>query len=219
MIDFVELQLAPEVLARLGLPDIGYPVPLEALLLGLQQRSSDAGRDFRRYEPAMARLATLLAPADDHRESVTVKGDGWWLEIGPVDLEGEVVTLQRDYEILAAISPRADGRLRAAVFRPLDASSAAKLRALAQRPDPDGRVCGHADNWQYARDIAAAPGQRYVAESDRAYLSDWPHGVGTLHDQTASPVYLVDRLPTPRRPAEVAIELGLQSPGIDIPGS
>jgi hypothetical protein len=217
MFDLAELRLTPEAMASFGLPDIGYPVPLEALLFGLQQRSSDSGRDFRRYEPAMTRLAALLAPADDHRESVTVTGNGWSLEVGAVDLEGEVVTLQRDYEIVAAVSPRADGRLRIAVFRPLDASSAARQRALAQHPDPEGRVCGHASNWRYAREIAAAPGQRHAAESDRAYPSYWPQGIGTLHDQTASPVYVVDRLPTPRRPAEVAVDLGLRAPGIDVP--
>ena len=71
MTNFAELHLKPAFLARHALPDLGYPIPLliipevltapdelslELLLFWLQQASRDAGRDFRRYEPAMARL-------------------------------------------------------------------------------------------------------------------------------------------------------------------
>lgn len=228
MTDFADVHLKPAALARYGLPNIRYPVPVDLvddrftadrdldlaeLLLWLQQRSSEAGRGFRQYEPAMARLATLLTPAADTRESVTVMGKEWWLELGPVDLEGEVVSIQRDYELVAALGPRDDGRLCAAVFRPLDTSSAEQLLTLAQDRNYGGSVPPRASHWQHARDVSAGRQQRDAAEADRAYLSYWQHGLGTLHDQTASPVYLVDRLPTPRRPAEVATEIGIHCKG------
>ena len=224
MTNFAELRLKPALLERYALPDIGYPVPVERLvdllttdhnldlaelLFWLQQASREASRDFRRFEPAMARLAQLLAPADDLSETASVQGDEWWLELGPVDLDGELVTIQRDDELVAAIATRNDGRLRAAVYRPLDASSAASLIALAQNPHPDGGVCMRDNNWEYAKDASAGMGQVYAAEAGTSYLSYWQFGLGILHDRTASPVFHPHRTLTPRRPAEVATELGI----------
>ena len=224
MTDFAELHLKAALRERYALPDIGYPVPiarlmelltddhdldLAELLFWLQQQSGAAARDFRRYEPAMARLAALIAPEDDHRDQLTVMGDEWWLELGPVDLDSEIVTIQRDDELVAAIATRDDGRLRAATFRPLDASSAASLIALAQNPHPEGGVCMRDNNWEYAKDASAAMGQVYAAEAGTSYLSFWQFGLGILHDRTESPVFRPCRTLTPRRPAEVATELGI----------
>src|SRR5262245_57552807 len=99
---FVEMNLDEDALARLGLPNIPYPIPLEAfedavsgggdmpfavMLFGLQA-SSSSSKEWKELEPAMARLVELVAPDDDHAV-VTAAGDNWWLEIGPVDLNGE----------------------------------------------------------------------------------------------------------------------------------
>jgi hypothetical protein len=224
MTDFAELHLKPDALLRLGLPNIGYPIPVEilneflasdddlplpAMLFWLQQQSGQAERDFRELEPAMARLATLLAPDDDRRDTVTVIGDEWWLELGPVDLAGEIVTIQRDDELVVALACRADGRLRAAAYRPLDASSANKLIILAQNPHPDGGVCMRENNWEYAKDASAGMAQAYAAEEGSAYFSYWAHGIGRYDNGTDSPIFRAHRNLTPRRPAEVATELGL----------
>ena len=157
----------------------------------------------------MARLAALVAPEDDHRDLLTVMGDEWWLELGPVDLDSEIVTIQRDDELVAAIATRDDGRLRAAAFRPLDAASAARLIALAQNPHPEGGVCMRDNNWEYAKDASAGMGQVYAAEAGTSYLSYWQFGLGILHDRTESPVFRPSRTLEPRRPAEVANELGI----------
>ena len=120
MTDFAELRFKPDLLGELGLPDVPYPVPVDllsdvlsadgglplaVLLLGLQRRSAaDTGR-WRDDEPAMDRLATLLAPSGD-ATTVIVEGATWWVEIGPVDLTGEIVTIQRQDALIAAtISP------------------------------------------------------------------------------------------------------------------
>jgi hypothetical protein len=221
---FAELHLKPDALLRFGLPNIGYPIPaamlpellassddlpLAALLHWLQQRSSQAEREFRKLEPAMARLARLLAPDDDTRDTVTAMGDDWWLELGPVDLAGEIVTIQRDDELIVAIAGRDDGRLRAAAYRPLDASSANKLIILAQNPHPDGGVCMRENNWEYALDASAGMAQAYAAEEGSAYFSYWQRGIGTFNNGTESATFRARRNLAPRRPAEVAIELGL----------
>ena len=94
----------------------------------------------------MARLAELIAPADD-RTLVTAAGPEWWIEIGPVDLTGPIVTIQRGDVLIAAMAAREDGRLRLAAYRPLDATSAQLIINLAVRPHPDdGTVCMRANN-------------------------------------------------------------------------
>jgi uncharacterized protein YqiB (DUF1249 family) len=224
MTNFAELHLKPEFLARDGLPDFGFPIPLliipevlaapddlsvELLLFWLQQASREAGRDFRRYEPAMARLAQLLAPADDLSETASVQGDEWWLELGVVDVDREIVTLQRDDELVAAIAPRPDGCLRVTVYRPLDASSATSLMSLSRHPDEEGKVNLRDNHWEYAKNASCSMGQVYAAEAGDSYLSWWQYGLGILHDCTASPVFYRQRTLTQRRPAEVATELGI----------
>ncbi|ODU01620.1 MAG: hypothetical protein ABS89_07050 [Thiobacillus sp. SCN 63-1177] len=86
MQDFAELHLKPETLAQYGLPDIPYPVPatdlksalldkgdlpLAVMLHGLQRRSRDGEAEWQQVEPAMDRLAELLAP-DDARDVVSL---------------------------------------------------------------------------------------------------------------------------------------------------
>jgi hypothetical protein len=126
MQNFAELHLTPETLAQYGLPDIPYRVPatdlksalldngdlpLAVMLHGLQQRSRDGEAEWQQVQPAMDRLAELLAP-DDARDVVSAAGDHWWLEVGPADLGGKPVTIQRGDVLIAAITTRDDGRLR-----------------------------------------------------------------------------------------------------------
>ena len=101
--------------------------------------------DWEALELALDRLAELIAP-DDHRTVVSAAGDSWWLEIGPVDLDGPIVTIQRGDQLIAAIGSREDGRLRVAAYRPLDAKAADYLISLSLLPKPDGGVCMRENN-------------------------------------------------------------------------
>lgn len=156
MANWVDFRLKPEALARYDLPDIAYPIPADAfhallddggdlplavMLDGLQRRARDGGAASQAMEHALECLATLLAP-DDDRETVTAARERWWLEIGPVDPDGKLVTIQRGDCLIAAIAGREDGRLRVAVFRPLDAKSAP--RSYSSVPPPPRR---HHKRW------------------------------------------------------------------------
>lgn len=223
MQNFVELKLKSQALARYSLPDIAYPVPvadMDALLSGngvlpfarilqgLQERSRDGGADWQQLEAAMDRLAHLLAP-DDERAVATVTGDNWWLEIGPVDLDGKIVTIQRGSSLVAAISPREDGRLRVAVFRPLDAKSAGYLTGLGALPDPVHGVNMRENNWEYALDSSAGSGNFYADYRGEAYLSYWQKGIGISSDGSEVPEWRSQKGLVARRPAIVATELGV----------
>lgn len=117
MQNWLELHLKPATLKRYGLPDIPYCItqtdlqavisceedlPLAVLLNGLQQRSRDGGAQWQEVEPAMDRIAKLLAP-DDTGELNSAVGDHWWLEIGPLDLSAKLLTIQRGDALGASV--------------------------------------------------------------------------------------------------------------------
>lgn len=220
----VMLRFKTAALERLGLPDIEYPVmlgsldaalgdqgelPFAQMLFGLQLHCQDGASDWQTLEPAMARLAELIAPQNDDRPLVDAAGETWWLEIGPVDLTQEIVTIQRREELIAAIRPRDDGRLRIAAYRPLDAKSAQYLIDLAMHPHPEHGVCMRSNNWEYARDCSFGMGNHYAYDRGEAHLSYWEKGIGYTHDGDEVPNWLARRDLTPRIPAHVAMELGV----------
>ncbi len=223
MPNFADVHLKPEVLARYGLPDIAYPIasadlksavdaggelPLAMLLHGLQVSARDGGTEWKRPEPAMSRLAELLAP-DDGRDVISAAGDHWWVEVGPVDLGDKLVTVQRGDDLIAAIAPRDDGRLRVAVFRPLDAKTAEYLTGLGQVPHPEHGVCMRENNWEYALDCSAGNGNRYASERGEAYLSYWEKGLGVSWDGTEVPEWRKQMNLVTRPAVQVVVELAV----------
>lgn len=219
----VDMHLKPEVLARYGLPDIAYPIasadlqtaltgggelPLAMILHGLQEVARDGETDWKHLETAMSRLSELLAP-EDERDVISAVGDTWWIEIGPVDLGGKLVTVQRGNDLIAAITPRDDGRLRVAVFRPLDAKSAEYLTGLGQAPHPEHGVCMRENNWEYALDCSAGNGNYYAADRGEAYLSYWEKGLGISRDETEVPEWRTQLSLVARPAAQVVVDLGV----------
>ena len=222
--DLAELRFKPLSLAQQGLPDIPYPLTIAALaaaigndgelpyadmLHGLQLRSADGSADWLSLEPALDRLSELIAN-DDQRPLASVAGDNWWLEVGPVDLDGPLVTVQRGDLLLAAICPRGDGRLRVATFRPLDAKSADYLIGMSLHPHPEAGVCMRENNWEYARDCSAGVGNFYAFKRGEAHLSWWEKGIGIMQDGALDLHWHAMRELAPRRPGQVAMELGVR---------
>ena len=184
-------------------------LPHADMLFGLQLRSREGTADWQALEPALDRLAELVAP-EDPREVIDVAGDTWWLEIGPVDLDQQIVTIQRKDLLVAAIRPREDGRLRIATYRPLDAKSAEYLLGLSLNPHPEHGVCMRDNNWEYALDCSAGTGNWYAFDRGEAHLSWWEHGIGISQDGDNQPHWRKMRNLIARRPAKVAIELGVR---------
>ena len=223
MNNLAALHLKPQALERYGLPDIPYPVAaanlaaamleggelaLAAMLHGLQLQSQQGDAQWQQTEPAMDRLAELLAP-NDTSEVLSAAGDHWWLELGPVDLGGNLVTIQRGDHLIAAITAREDGRLRVAVFRPLDAKSAGYLVGLGLVPDPEYGVCMRENNWEYARDQSAGFRHWYADERGEAYLSCWHRGLGISWDGTEVPDWRAQLNLVARPARRVVAELGV----------
>ncbi|MEN8133244.1 MAG: hypothetical protein ABFS45_24325 [Pseudomonadota bacterium] len=221
---FVELKLKADVLQQHQLPDISYPVPLSELfgILGaggdlpfaymlywLQEHSAGGGSAWRTLEPAMHRLAEFTAPKDAHA-TATVRGEDWFMELRPVDLEGPLVTIQRQDHLLAALQPRTDGTLACSVYRPLDAKSIRYLIGLSHVPGPDGNVCMRPNNWEYALDQAAHVfGASYAAERGKSYLSLWEQGLGVVNDGSIEQDFMDQRQLSPVAPNIAATQLGV----------
>lgn len=221
MHSMIELHPKPDALHGLGLPAIPYPValpafqaavandgelPLADMLRGLQRRAADPRADWQRMAPAMARLAELLAP-DDARPFLTAQGEGWWLEVGPVDLGGPLVTLQRGDVLLAALAERDDGRLRMAAYHPLDGRALEILLALAHLPAVDSATPDRRNCWERAHDAAAGLGQHLARERGSSHLAWWARGLGLGDDGGESAAWRAQRDAVPRSPACVVAEI------------
>lgn len=221
----LELRLKPAMLARYNLPDILYPMSLESfdaalgsdaeldfgmMLYQLQMRSRDGDADWQHLEPAMDRLAQLVAP-DDPRPVLSATGENWWLEVGPVDLAGPIVTVQRGELLIVAMAATEGGRLRVASYRALDAKSATYLLHLGIKPHPEHGVCMRENNWEYALDCSAGSGNFYAAERGEAHLSYWQRGIGNVADGTQDQHWLVMNDLTSRTASVTVAELGVNT--------
>lgn len=204
----IELHPQADALDILGLPAIPYPValpvfqaavandgelPLADMLHGLQLRAAH-GADWQRLEPAMARLAELIA-GDDARALLTTRGEDWWLEIGALAPGCDSIAVCRGDSLLGRLADRGDGRLRLDAHRPLDGSAIALVLDLARvvQAGADGDAPRTAWERAWAAAAASTPDP----------------------DDDVTP-YLVRRLGTPdaplepgRRPACVAAELSV----------
>lgn len=220
----LELRLKPATLVRYNLPDILYPMSLGSfdaalggdaeldfglMLYQLQVRSREGDADWQQLEPAMDRLAQLVAP-DDPGPVLSATGENWWLEVGPVDLDGPIVTVQRGDMLIAAMAATEEGRLRVASYRPLDGKSATYLLNLGLKPHPEHGVCMRPNNWEYALDCSAGSGNFYAAERGEAYLSYWQSGIGNIADGSQDLPWLAMKDLTSRAASVTVAELGIQ---------
>jgi hypothetical protein len=225
MDNFIEIHLKPQTLERYGLPDLPYPFtiddlqasldddegpPFATLLYNLQKRSEYDCPHWQKLEPAMARLAELLAP-EAHHEILTVASEDWWLELGPINLDTKIVTVQRQNLLIAAINPTKGGRLRIATYRPLDAKSANRLIGLGHNPHPEHGICHRENNWEYALDISVGTGNLYASIAGDSHLSYWEHGIGVCDDGTQDPEWRNMTTLKPHPATHVMMELGIYS--------
>ncbi len=224
MKEFIEMHWKSEWLREHGLPEIGYPMPTDAcgevlnsegeisfaqILYWLQEFSAEQQEGWQELEPAMQRLAELLAP-DDSREVLTVQGDTWFLELGPTNLSSTIITIQRRDYLIAAITPRYDFRLRVAAYHPLDAKTINYLLGISLRPDAEGNVCLRPNNWEYALDQASHPVSAfYACERGESYLSFWEYGLGVNADGTNSQIFDCQKQLESFAPNLVATQIGV----------
>ena len=217
----MDIRLKPAILDHYDLPDILYPIslsefnaalfrdgdwPLASMLRQLQERSRVGDAAWLRLEPAMDRLAQILAP-DDQQPVLAATGAEWWIKVGPVDLDDPIVTIQREDKLIAAISATAGGRLRVSAYRPLDAKSLSYLTRLSTKPHGEHGVRTRENNWEYALDCSAGNGNFYAFMRGEAHLSYWEFGIGYMADGTIDAHWQAMNSLAHRLPAVVVAEL------------
>jgi len=208
MQEFVDFHFRPEVLGQFSLPSIGYPVPAECvsqlargehaipfdlMLYCLQQKSADCGPQWLELEAPMRRLIHLLVPDEEFLPPVA-EAATWRLQLGTVFLDQQVVTLERDACLLAALRPDDEGGLVLASYRPLDADSLLLLIQLAARPHARHGVCMCPNNWEYALDCTVSKDNFYASEHSRPYLSFFKYGVRDDEADVASACHTATQL-------------------------
>jgi hypothetical protein len=221
---FTELTLPDEVRARLGLPDLPdevpaiyseivgidlYAPPLEAMLYALQVRAQEEAVDWLKLAPAMDRLVALLGERK-WPSAALVETDTSLVRLGEVDLNGEVITVQRQERIVAAFQAIEGKQLVTQLFHPPCARTIRTILSLNMRPSEDGVIPYYGTNWDYAADSAAGNGQYYAAQAGRAYLAHWANGAGVGFDGERLPLWMKARAearPWPSASAQCAIAL------------
>ena len=179
---------------------------LERMLFSLQLQASQPHRDWQHLHSTMDALVCKLAE-DEVGQPGEVDAAQWQLELGPIDLSGDIITLQRDEELLAAMRANQMGGLVLASYYPLDSMSLNKLMALGVKPHPRHGVAMRENNWQFALDQATAMGNHYAADRGEPYLAHWRHGLGLSVDGGEVFGWCSQRHSQPATAAQTAVQL------------
>jgi hypothetical protein len=219
---FGDLRWKAELMREYSLPEIGYPVPyaaikaavsgqldigFEELLYWLQVYTAILQVRWRDYGLSMLRLAelTTIEPPVD---VIALEGKTFWLELGCVDrLNNDIVTIQRDDELLGAFEARNDGTLRFEAYHSLDARAIGFVTGLALKPNADGSIPMQRSNWESALAGSAGMGQVYAAQRGDCYLSRWEFGLGISADGTRVAGWHEQRAKRPQKPRFVATQI------------
>lgn len=220
MTKFAKMRWKPEKLKTRGLPDCDYPIPAdllpeiiisgemilpEYLLCWMQAYSSTLSEGWNELEPPMSALIEILAH-DHTKMEMSVEGDDWALQLGPVDLTKKIVTIQRGGRVLAALNPLEDESLRLSIYAPLDADSLKRLYIMSSKQ----LSMGYDTNWE----VAVTFGRKFYQSSIRndagqSYTSIWDYGLGFDSNKEKDDRYYSQRNITPVRTAVAAMQLGV----------
>lgn len=220
--EFTLMDFKLDFLTKNQLPCISYPIPFDdikgiletggniefaELLFYLQQYSACLKEGWEDLEPAMLRLAEILAREDDNPVGDIYTPD-FYLHVQQHDLSSEIITVIRRDKVLAAILPGHDFTMSISAFHPFDARTINTLMAIAKRPH-NGGVCMRENNWEYALDMAAPTlGSMYACERGDSYLAYWKNGLGVRSDGEIDSEFETYRTRKQIMPNIVAAQIG-----------
>jgi len=195
--NFAEICLPKSMLTSLGLPDIPYEVPklyldhvgidldappLAAMLFALQKRAEDGKTDWLKLAPAMDALVMALLNCG-WSQMVTMGHGDFTIMLDEIDLDENVIAIQRQGRIIAILAQAEHGRVKAQLFHPPCARTIEMLIGFSRNADANGTLPYHGSPWNSVEDAAAGNGQIYAAMDGRTYLAPWSFGVGLGWDQ------------------------------------
>ena len=196
--DFIHFSFKPEFLAKWGLPFIEYPILQTAfesaiekqdhkldfgnMLYWLQEYSALLDKGWEKLEPAILKLAELIAP-EDVDQIAHIHTPDFYINAQKRDLSLELIGIHRGNQVLAIIRPVPEQKIGIMVFHALDAKAIRYLMNLARHPHPEHGVCMRENNWEYALDQAGLGGaSMYASMRGESYLAYWENGLGVKHN-------------------------------------
>ena len=218
----VRIRLKRELLDALGIPDIDYPVPIDALkelsepnalmhpeqlLAWLINHPSDAMEVIGREDQAKIALSGLITDHDD-RDEIWVHGDEWGVILGQVDINAELISINHQNRIIALIQENDLHTLKMSCFYPLTAQTANMiLEYLVPVPVNEHNLNG--TKWKLAIKHSGSTMDAYQAKAGKPYHGYWPWGLGKYEDGGVDE----DIIPYLNMPflkaAQVAVQLGI----------
>ena len=195
--NLVQLNLPQGMLNSFGLPDIPYEVPkayldrlgidldappLAAMLFALQKRAEDGKADWLKLAPAMDALVIALFNRG-WSQMVTMGHADFKIMLDEIDLDENVITVQRQGRIIAVLAQAEHGRVKAQLFHPPCARTIEMLIGFSRNADANGTLPYHGSPWNSVENAAAGNGQTYAFMDGRTYLAPWSFGVGLGWDQ------------------------------------
>jgi hypothetical protein len=192
----MRITLKQEFLIENKLPNIAYPVPIshadkiiEAggetgfadMLFYLQEYSAYLKKSWEELEPAMLRLAEIIAPENDDPVG-NIHTPDFYLNVQQRDMSIDVITMIRGDKVLVAIRPGFNFTIGITAFHPFDARTIQCLMEMAQHPQ-NGSVYMRENNWEYSLDKAAPKfSSMYACDRGESYPSYWKNGLGVCDD-------------------------------------
>ncbi|MFN5823062.1 MAG: hypothetical protein ACK44T_03445, partial [Sphingomonadales bacterium] len=222
--NFAEIYLPQSMLTSLGLPDIPYEVPklyldhvgidldappLAAMLFALQKRAEDGKADWLKLAPAMDALVMALFNQGG-APMVTIERADFTIMLDEIDLDENVIAIQRQGRIIAVLAQAEHGRVKAQLFHPPCARTIEMLIGFSRNADANGTLPYHGSPWNSVENAAAGNGQTYAFMDGRTYLAPWSFGVGLGWDQQPIDEWVYARSmlkPWPDGPATGAIAI------------
>jgi len=170
--NLVQLNLPQGMLSSLGLPDIPYEVPkryldhvgidldappLAAMLFALQKRAEDGKVNWLKLAPAMDALVIALFNRG-WSQMVTMGHTDFTIMLDEIDLDENVIAIQRQGRIIAILAQAEHGRVKAQLFHPPCARTIEMLIGFSRNADANGKLPYHGSPWNSVEDAAASNG-------------------------------------------------------------
>lgn len=138
-----------------------------AMLFSLQRRAEDGNANWLKLAPAMDALVYALVK-HGWGMPMTVNRPEYTIEFAEIDLDGEVIAIQRQNRTVAVLDQVKEGMMKAQPFHPPCARTIETIIGFNYNADESGKLPYYGAAWDCALDVAASNGQ-----SDDRALRQW----------------------------------------------
>ena len=198
MSGFAKLSWQPSALDGLGLPQAKYPIPISCfqnVLVGGRSVSAanliawtmdyldEATEDRADYELLLLVIAERHAQPDaPSRIRLESRSEHRWsLWLGPVDVTGEIVTIEEGEHVLAAMQRAEPDRICACAYGAAGAYVSRHLLGYAQELEMG---IFPIDSFEEAKGRTGRTANMYALLESSTHSVYWPHGLGWNVDGT-----------------------------------